>query len=540
MLLIFSTAVLLNINYSYGTEAHSSVPDLDNNLEINNAAESSNPDLDSQESNKNNLKTSVTDSNPAPDTVGVPLDAEIRVNFSQPIEWGTGWVRLRDLDRREDVSISKSIDGNVLRLTPNSNLTPGTNYGIILHSNSIKSLEGHFLSLYQSNFRTRSSSPVVDKVVPANDSANVELDSVIRITFNQKIQLGSGWVRLRDVDRLEDVPITTKIINDDLYLILQNNLRPGTNYNIIIHSDSLTSIAGHPISLYQSNFKTKSINLLKTTGNSFTQTQIGDAAVRVRNFIDNNRRLPNFVTISGISVDMPSFLHMMVTSLDNGKNGKNGNILEYYLENPTNMVVNDNQAGDITRSEYLNLANTLRNQMENSGKTPESANLSLGKIGYQSLIHLYSRIMAFEYQNNVLPNFVSITSSTIGNSVTSLGNGQLNGLNGIEGLEILARYINRNLNHRSGAGTTAEIVERTGFGDCWGLSAWAAKVLHDNGYTVRIVQGATSASYNHRWLHVLVDGRWVSFEPSAVTRRYGGRHYSTVWASVRNIVATFN
>lgn len=49
----------------------------------------------------------------------------------------------------------------------------------------------------------------------------------------------------------------------------------------------------------------------------YNEDQINDAAIRVKSFIETNRQLPNFVTISGRQVNMPSFLKLVTTSLLN-------------------------------------------------------------------------------------------------------------------------------------------------------------------------------------------------------------------------------
>jgi hypothetical protein len=100
-------------------------------------------------------------------------------------------------------------------------------------------------------------------------------------------------------------------------------------------------------------------------------------------------------------------------------------------------------------------------------------------------------------------------------------------LHGREGLQTLAFYIQQNFNHKRGAATTSQGVIETGYGDCWGLSDFALKVLLKNGYTVKLVQGRTSQSNAHRWLEVqLDDGSWTIFDPSLVTKKY---HYKPYW-----------
>ena len=113
---------------------------------------------------------------------------------------------------------------------------------------------------------------------------------------------------------------------------------------------------------------------------------------------------------------------------------------------------------------------------------------------------------------------------------------KLDGISGTDGLHKLQRYMNTHLNHRSGGSTSFEGVQRSGHGDCWGLAAWAATVLKYNNYDARIVQGPNSYSSNHRWVQVKVNKRWVNFESSLVTKRYGSKSYTRVCAKVRTVV----
>lgn len=129
-------------------------------------------------------------------------------------------------------------------------------------------------------------------------------------------------------------------------------------------------------------------------------------------------------------------------------------------------------------------------------------------------------------------------SSTISNYGIIL-RPELSNLSGLTGLSKLSAFINQNFNHRYGAATTAAGVERTGYGDCWGLSAWSAQVLVKNGYDVRIVQGPSRESARHRWLEVLVEGKYVRFDPTMVTKKYGSKHYSTKIATKNSIVASY-
>ena len=112
-------------------------------------------------------------------------------------------------------------------------------------------------------------------------------------------------------------------------------------------------------------------------------------------------------------------------------------------------------------------------------------------------------------------------------SSVRISDSRLSNLRGRQGLRTLAFYIQQNFDHKKGASRTAQGVIETGYGDCWGLSDFALKVLTKNGYTVKLVQGRSSQSNAHRWLEVqLSDGSWTTFDPSLLTKKY---HYKAYW-----------
>ncbi|MDX9692862.1 MAG: pseudomurein-binding repeat-containing protein [Methanothermobacter sp.] len=293
--------------------------------------------------------------------------------------------------------------------------------------------------------------------------------------------------------------------------------------------------------------QTQTQNQAQTQLQTQTQTQmtcmlsdVNDAATRVKNFYETNNRLPTYVTIKNSQLTMSQFLYLLVTATINNQ-GSAATIPVKDVEAPSSSSGTTN-GGSLTKTEYLQVAQNIKNIIDSTGKAPGNASTSIGQIKYETLIYIFSKIIDFQKTNGRLPNYVTVPgtiSGNGGNGTTTLGKGQLNGLQGIEGLQILANYINKNLNHQYGAATTAEGVERTGLGDCWGLSAWTAKVLHDNGYTVRIVQGASVEASNHRWVQVLIDGKWINFDPSLVTKKYGSKPYYTTCASVSQIIATY-
>ena len=176
----------------------------------------------------------------------------------------------------------------------------------------------------------------------------------------------------------------------------------------------------------------------------------------------------------------------------------------------------------------------------------KSKNLTISKASYTDAIKRYNKWVKTNKKR--LPNYVNIFNGVQSfiedenqfnatSTIKKSDNYPLAGeLSGYEGLDKLQKYINNNLNHKAGGPHTFEGVVKAKVGDCWGLSEWTAQQLKANNYEVRIVQGASSSSSNHRWVQVKLDGKWVNFEPSLVTKTYGSKHYSTTCASVSKIV----
>lgn len=138
-----------------------------------------------------------------------------------------------------------------------------------------------------------------------------------------------------------------------------------------------------------------------------TTQKILEAAGKVKAFIDVNHKLPNFVQIGNTPVTMPEFLQLLTTSLIQINNNNINTITLKSADKPTTPTENM-QNGTIPKTEYLELANKIKSFMETTGKAPNYATSTLGKIRYESLIYTYSRIMDYYHTKTKLPNYVTI------------------------------------------------------------------------------------------------------------------------------------
>jgi len=202
--------------------------------------------------------------------------------------------------------------------------------------------------------------------------------------------------------------------------------------------------------------------------------------------------------------------------------------------------------------DYKVMVNAIDKYENTKGVKPssyswKSQELIISKKSYLDAIDRYTK---FVKTNKRDPNYVDIFNAYKYEKVTTNDSNiktpkksvslPLSGeLKGKDGLTVLQKYMNRNLNHRSGGPHTFEGVVKRKVGDCWGLAEWAAKQLKANNYKARIVQGPSSSSSRHRWVQVYIDGKWINFESSLVTKRYGSKHYSKTCAKVSKVIKTY-
>jgi len=140
-----------------------------------------------------------------------------------------------------------------------------------------------------------------------------------------------------------------------------------------------------------------------------------EAAGRVNDFINTNRRLPNYVSCDcftdvkntnkqRVKISMPTFLYVMTLLLNTPpiEVVNNTNI------NPPTAPSGTYHSGTIQESEYRDIADKIKKFMENNGRAPNYANSTLGQIQYPNLIDLFSMIWTQTGKNNNFPPSVKL------------------------------------------------------------------------------------------------------------------------------------
>lgn len=145
---------------------------------------------------------------------------------------------------------------------------------------------------------------------------------------------------------------------------------------------------------------------------SFTLAEIKDASARVKSYIETNKKLPDYVTLGTNQVKMPAFLKLLTASLLDINNGKTAPITLKTVNAPSKPAESV-KSGNITKTNYLDLAKRVNAFIDTNGAAPNYADSTLGKIRYENLIYIFSRILNFHKTNSRLPEYVTVTPWSI-------------------------------------------------------------------------------------------------------------------------------
>nr|WP_319374189.1 pseudomurein-binding repeat-containing protein [uncultured Methanobacterium sp.] len=139
----------------------------------------------------------------------------------------------------------------------------------------------------------------------------------------------------------------------------------------------------------------------------FSISQIVDAAQRINKFIETNQKLPTYVTIGGVSVNMARFLHLAVQATYQ-INTKNNTPIALQNDNLPGYLEEQLNSGSLSLTDYLDFARRISGYMDDNHQAPPYGFIGLGKIGYQSQVYLYTRILSIYNTTGSLPSLVTV------------------------------------------------------------------------------------------------------------------------------------
>lgn len=327
----------------------------------------------------------------------------------------------------------------------------------------------------------------------------------------------------------------------------QQNTEPKTEETVTAKTEQAKNLAaGAPANTTNKAAGSASTTKTVTTEKKFTSSQINDAAYKVKTFIDKNKRLPSFVTISSAQVSMPQFLQLLTTHLLNIKDGRNLSVTLKQVTSPskpTESVKN----GKLYKSDYLSMSKAVKTAIDKNGIAPSNANSSLGKMRYESLIYNFSKIVAFYKSNKRLPNYVTVspwsksssssegngssgsnttpasvqkylnattnaqsTSTTIKNMAASITKGKTTTYTKAQAIFNWVRdHLSYSFYYNSKKGALGALSSRTA--NCCDTSHLVVALSRAAGIPARYQHGTckfSSGTYGHVWAQLYVNGKW--------------------------------
>ena len=346
------------------------------------------------------------------------------------------------------------------------------------------------------------------------------------------------------------------------------------NYTATTSSDGYATFkANYPVGTYSVSYSYDGDNLnapssgsTNLTVNKITTISIKNlvtAANTVKNYYQNNGKLPASVTAGGVTFTMPEFLYVLsqaIVQLGNS-NTKDVPIITG-VKAPTSPSGDTISSAQLTKVNYIKVAQNVANYISSNNQAPAYASSAVGKIIYEELVDAAARIVAFYGNNdNYLPNYVTISygSGGGGGSVTGTG------LNEKNTIQDLAAYLKATTHCQVGnskikslvnsltSGLTTDHAKALAIynyvrdkisysfyydtrhgavgtldaksGNCVDQSHLLVAMFRTAGLPARYVHGtctfSSGSTYGHVWTQVLIGNTWTVADPTSTRNSLG-------------------
>ena len=229
-------------------------------------------------------------------------------------------------------------------------------------------------------------------------------------------------------------------------------------YYSATHSGNLASTASLSVSKsnalnknlpkYERTQTNKTLVVSGSKQTTISQSLIWSASTSIKNYVNSNGKLPNYVTISGYKYSMPEFLYLVSKAINTRLSGSTSAIaVKYGVKNPSSPS-GVTISKTFTKSQYNDMAKRFVKYINAYNKAPNclSSSYGVGNIQYQTALYGLSCVGSYIGVNKAIPTTLTIkvasshsmnkylpvyTSSSNSNNNTnnnSNGNNSTNGL----------------------------------------------------------------------------------------------------------------
>ena len=152
-------------------------------------------------------------------------------------------------------------------------------------------------------------------------------------------------------------------------------------------------------------------NISAASTTNVTTDQVVNASTAVKSYVETNHALPNTVNISGKQVSIQQFLELSTTAVTNINNNRSNALITLKDYGSAAAPSENITSRNITKTEYLDIANRVNSYMDSNGRAPNYATqTSTGDtIRFESMVYMYSKVLNYYKTNKALPNYVSVS-----------------------------------------------------------------------------------------------------------------------------------
>ncbi|MCD7781150.1 MAG: hypothetical protein LUG89_00400 [Methanosphaera sp.] len=310
---------------------------------------------------------------------------------------------------------------------------------------------------------------------------------------------------------------------------------------------NISIVYGSSKYLTTSTYNDSYLRIVSST-TKFTYSQILKKANDTKAFIEENNRLPNYVTIDGHQVNMVDFLYMLCEVFSGNSSYYIGGFDQGITNNKTTCV-----GTTISQSDYIDLAQVIVDCYSINGRTPRSITYGNQTISFADTVYFYTSAVAFIYENGRMSNYgtvnsVNSTSSSTSSTsyfqdvpsgyeylVQSTTNCQVNsssiiaavkeataGVTGTYNIAVaIFNWANDNTDYSSYSNTRygATSTLSRGYGNCCDLTHLLIAMFRTAGIPARYAHAtctfSSGTTVGHVWAQVYINGKWYDCDISS-------------------------
>jgi len=210
--------------------------------------------------NKNTVPL-IGSTDPANSATDIPVNKAITITFSEPVLAGSAYNNITVKAGGSNITITKSINGNILTIRPSGNFNYNTNYTVTIPVNAVKDWDNNNFAInYTFGFKTHPDTfpPVVSSTDPSGSATNIPVNKAITVTFSEPVLSGSAYSNITVKTGGNTINTTRSISGKVLTIKPTGNLAYNTNYTVTIPASAVKDAVGNNlVTTYSFSFTTQ-------------------------------------------------------------------------------------------------------------------------------------------------------------------------------------------------------------------------------------------------------------------------------------------